>query len=500
MDADKPSFLHKVKVLVLGDEAKSKEERWLVQKLDFFILTYCCISFFFNYLDRSAFANAYVSGLQEALNLSGTNYNVLLSMTTAGYVIGQIPHSIAIQKIAPRLYFPTMIIIWAGLTMCSAACKTYAQLCVVRFFMGLIEASTYCGALYVIGSWYKPREIAKRTAIFTASGQAGSMFAGVMMTAIYKGMNGYSGLAGWQWVFIIDGIITCPIAIMGYLYFPDVPEYTKAPYLSESEKQLALARLPPKREDGHNINPWSLAKRTFKSPAFFSVICGALEAFCVQGLFLLWLKYQSKLGFFTQAQVNTFPLGIQAVGIVSNLMAAVYIDATGKRIPMGILACGLQLISAIILIIPDVPFSATMFAFYCAGTSYIVNPLLFGWANVICQRGGDDALRSVILASMNAASQILYTWWGIVLYPSSDAPYWKKGSIGMIVVIVCLVGLLWVVQWLDNYTLRKYPDHAVHDSSSSIQEKNNDVADEEANEKSMEADAKVTTTGVSPTI
>lgn len=49
----------------------------------------------------------------------------------------------------------------------------------------------------------KPQEIAKRTGIFTASGQVGSMFAGVMMTAIHKGMNGYAGLAGWKWVFLI---------------------------------------------------------------------------------------------------------------------------------------------------------------------------------------------------------------------------------------------------------------------------------------------------------
>lgn len=86
MSTTKASFGHRVKVLVLGDEAKSKEEKWLVQKIDFFILTYCCLSFFFNYLDRSAFANAYVAGLKEALNLTGSNYNVLLSMTTAGLV------------------------------------------------------------------------------------------------------------------------------------------------------------------------------------------------------------------------------------------------------------------------------------------------------------------------------------------------------------------------------------------------------------------------------
>ncbi|KAF7549529.1 hypothetical protein G7Z17_g6323 [Cylindrodendrum hubeiense] len=442
----------KVKTLVLGDEAKSKEERWLVKKLDFFIL---------------------VAGLQEALNLEGNQYNVLLSMTTAGYVIGQIPHGIAIQKIAPRIWFPTMCLIWAGLTMTSAACKTYAQLCVVRFFMGLIEASTYCGTIYCIGSWYKPREIAKRTAIFTASGQAGSMFAGVMMTAIHKGLNGYSGLAGWQWVFLIDGIITCPIAIVGYLYFPDTPELTKAKWISESEKRLALERLPPKKEDSHNINPWSLAKRVFGSPAFyilclFAMVCSALEAYCVQNLYLLWLKHYSSEGYFTQSQVTTYPLGIQAMGITSNMLAAIYIDATGRRVPMGILACVLQLVSTVILFVPDMAWGATMFAFYLAGSSYIVNPLLFGWANIICQRGGDDARRSVILTSMNAFAQILYTWWGIVLYPADKVPYWKNGYISMVVVIVLLFSMLWAVLWLDRRTAAQHPDAAFYDSSEPV--------------------------------
>lgn len=87
--------------------------------------------------------------------------------------------------------------------MVSAACKTVTQLCVVRFFLGVAEASTYAGTIYIIGSWYKPKEISKRTAIFTASGQVGTMFAGVMMTAIYKGMGGLGGLEGWQWVFLI---------------------------------------------------------------------------------------------------------------------------------------------------------------------------------------------------------------------------------------------------------------------------------------------------------
>ena len=87
--------------------------------------------------------------------------------------------------------------------MVSAAVKNVTQLCVIRFFLGLAEASTYSGAIYVMGAWYKPNEIAKRTALFSASGQVGTMFAGVMMAAIYKGMEGMGNLGGWQWVFLI---------------------------------------------------------------------------------------------------------------------------------------------------------------------------------------------------------------------------------------------------------------------------------------------------------
>lgn len=215
--------LAKLKHLVLAD--KQYPEKRLVQKLgrpvlhnfrhgrllmisiaDFFILTYCCISSFFNYVDRQSFANAYVAGLKEDLDLAGNDYNVILAMFTAGSVIGQFPHSVMIHKVPPRIWLPSMVLVWAGITMSCAACRTFSQFCAVRFLQGLAEASTYCGTIYIIGSWYKPCEIAKRTAIFTAAGQAGSMFAGIMMAAIYTGMDGYQGLRGWQWLFLINGM------------------------------------------------------------------------------------------------------------------------------------------------------------------------------------------------------------------------------------------------------------------------------------------------------
>ncbi|KAH7121085.1 major facilitator superfamily domain-containing protein [Dendryphion nanum] len=429
-------------------------ERRLVRKLDCFVLVYCCAAYFFNYLDRSAFANAYVSGLKESLNLKGNQYNILLSMFTAGNVVGQIPHALILQRVSPRIWLPTTLIIWSGLTMCSAACNTYAQLCVVRFFQGLFESSLYSGTIYVLGSWYKPMEIAKRTSIFTAVGQVGSMFAGIMMTAMNESLHNRASLEGWRWVFIIDGAMGIPFGIFGLLYFPDMPESNKVTtFFSQEDLQFALDRLPPKMEDSHNISIKSLARRLFLSPKIYiltaySVVASALEAIVLQGLFLLWMKAHADR--FPVRAITTYPLGIQAVAIISNMGAGYIIDITNKRIPMAVLASLLQLIVAIMLLVPTLPQTGTFVAFYLSGTSYIVNPIMYGWASIICQRSGDDASRSVILYVMSMSQAILYTFWGIALYPADDTPYWKKGSIAMIVVVITFLGLTAAMDWVSN--------------------------------------------------
>ncbi|KAK7972675.1 Pantothenate transporter liz1 [Apiospora saccharicola] len=487
---------------------KSKEETKLVRKLDFFILvllllaladTYACFSYFFNYLDRAAFANAYVAGLKESLNLTGADYNVLLSLATAGLLIGQIPNSIIIQKVPPRIWFPSMVLLWAGLTMASAACKTYGQLCAVRFLMGFAEASTYAGNIYVMGSWYKTSEIAKRTAMFTVSGQVGVMFAGIMMAAIYTTMDGHSGLAGWQWVFLIDGIITCPIALFGFLYFPDLPETTRAPYLNQTERNLALDRLPPKSEDGHNIQVWSLTKRVLGQPTIYiccvySLLSAALQAIPTQNLMLLYLKNQQKVRHYTQAQVNTLPLGVQALGIVAELGASLVIDRFPRhRVSVGLTLCGLQAVSAIVLLIPTMTLAGHFAAFYLAATAYSINPLLYGWINVIVARGGDDAARSVVIASMVATGFLLWTFWGIALYPADDAPYWRNGYIALLCIIVALACWLFVVRWLDGYTARKYgtaEEPMIARDSAGVQEVKGAVDEETRSDKQANTDAR----------
>jgi len=119
---------------------------------------------------------------------------------------GMIPCNLALYHIKPRIFFPTMVTIWAIFTMINAAVSTPQHLMAIRFFTGIAESSTFVGTHYILGSWYTASELGKRSGIFTASGLAGTLFGGFLQTGIYSSMNGLHGLAGWRWLFIVSSV------------------------------------------------------------------------------------------------------------------------------------------------------------------------------------------------------------------------------------------------------------------------------------------------------
>lgn len=102
----------------------------------------------------------------------------------------------------------------------------------LRFFIGLLEACAFPGYIAILGSWYGPQELAKRTAVLLEVESIASMFSGYLQAGLHSSMNGTAGLAGWQWLFIMDGVISIPIALWGFFGLPDMPHNTRAFYWS----------------------------------------------------------------------------------------------------------------------------------------------------------------------------------------------------------------------------------------------------------------------------
>lgn len=245
------------------DPGRSQQEIKFIQKLDLGLLTILSLGYFIKNLDQTNISNAYVSGMKEALHMTSNELNLIDVAWTTGYVIGQLPSQFILTKVRPSIWIPSCELIWTILTFCLAAATSSNQVIAIRFFVGLVESIFYPAAHFLIGSWYLPSELGKRACVFHASAAAAGMFSGYLQAAVYTGLNGVMGKAGWQWLFIMDGIISLPICLAGYFLIPDSPENTRAFYLNGDDRLLARKRMndagrAPRREVG-----WGILKRVF---------------------------------------------------------------------------------------------------------------------------------------------------------------------------------------------------------------------------------------------
>jgi ACS family pantothenate transporter-like MFS transporter len=90
------------------------------------------------------------------------------------------------------------------------------------------------------------------------------MFSGYLQAAAYTNLNGIGGLSGWRWLFIIDGIITIPIAFVGFLVFPGIPLSPKTIFFNERDIELAKKRLRDNKTAPVGKVNWNVFKRSAK--------------------------------------------------------------------------------------------------------------------------------------------------------------------------------------------------------------------------------------------
>lgn len=174
-----------------------------------------------------------------------------------------IPSQIILTKVRVATWIPACELLWTVLTFSLSACNTANQVIGVRFLIGLAESVFYPAAHLVLGSWYKSSELGKRAGILYAVGSAAGMFSGYLQIAVYKNLNGTLGKKGWQWLFIMDGVISLPIALAGFWLYPDFPHNTKAFYLKEEDREMARSRMERAGRAPVNGLGWDIFRRVF---------------------------------------------------------------------------------------------------------------------------------------------------------------------------------------------------------------------------------------------
>lgn len=194
----------------------SPEEKRLIFKLDWFLLSYSCLCFFVKWLDSNNVTNAYASGMQEELGFGpGNELSWMNTYFTVGQLVGAPFANLVITVIRPRYWLPFCLTCWSIFVLFLYKCNTASEFYALRFCIGLFESAAWPGIEYTLGSWYRKSELARRSALFVISGVLGQMFSGYLQSALYSGMEGHGGMSAWRWLFVFDFILAIPVAIYG---------------------------------------------------------------------------------------------------------------------------------------------------------------------------------------------------------------------------------------------------------------------------------------------
>ncbi|ETS86245.1 hypothetical protein PFICI_00073 [Pestalotiopsis fici W106-1] len=400
-------------------------ERRYMHKLDSYLFSYICLGYFIKYLDQTNYSNAFVSGMQQDLSLYGNERNLLNTFFNIGIIIGTIPSQmIQLRFIRPSIWIPTCEILWSILVMIMAATRNIQTMYALRFLVGLLEACAFPGYAALLGGWYGPKQLSKRMAIFEQTSAIASMFSGYLQAALYSGMNGKLGLAGWRWLFIFDGIISLPIAAWGLWAIPDLPHTTRAFYWTSEDKEYGVKRIealgqrPPQRL---SLNVIKKVYTNWRLWAFILPYTMVAQAGSGTNYFNLWLK---AIGY-SIVDTNVLPTAGSALSIVSAFIFGMIADATGKRLPTIIAVESVVMLANILLSVWYLPKGVILFANYLAYMGAAAQPIVIAWGNELNR--ADPNLKQLLVATGNIFTYCFSSWLPLALFPTNDAPKYAYG-------------------------------------------------------------------------
>ncbi|KAI8646515.1 major facilitator superfamily domain-containing protein [Parasitella parasitica] len=422
----------------LGNDAYREEEETepkpysrideveLVHRLDKRLLVFAMFGNLVKALDNTNLGNAFISGMEEELNVTGLQYNWMGVLFMIGYLTMQIPSNILLSYMRPSRYLPALEVVWCILTLAMACVQSVQGVYVIRFLLGLAEAGFYPGIIFLIGTWYTKRELGKRLALITICGSFGSGLSGVVQAVMLKTLDGVFGISGWRWMFMFDASITLLLAVLGYHYLPDYPHNTV--WLDQSEGYLAVHRMGADNTKEEQLLSASkriakiklLLKNKYIYPFVFgwATIHISLGASHVLGI------VAKKIGFdAVTANLLTTPDTI--ITMIFGLLNGVLSDRYNTRVWCILIPATFGLIGMCSLAAFVQPFWILYIAFLVmhAGLRSLTS-IIMTWASETIST--NSQVRAMAIAIMNTSSSLMYTWTPLVLWPVTDAPYYRK--------------------------------------------------------------------------
>ncbi|EME43912.1 hypothetical protein DOTSEDRAFT_71651 [Dothistroma septosporum NZE10] len=406
-----------------------KETTKILRKVDYRLVPMLTLLYLLAFLDRGNIGNAKVAGMNETLKLTGTQYNLALTVFFFPYAVFEVPSNIVLKLVRPSTWIMILMVAWGIVMTCQGIVKNYEQLYVTRILLGLTEAGFFPAASYLLTTWYCRFEVQTRLAVFFSAASMAGAFSGILAFGIEK-MDGVAGLEGWRWIFILEGIFTVAVGCTLHWTLPDSPE--TASFLTTQQKSIIERRLMQDAgtKAGH-VNTrdgfsWHFLKEALLEwKIWLAVIIYWGNSICLYGFTFTAPTIILGLGYKTwQAQLLTVP--IYVLGAISTVFFSWLADRNQVRWPFIIGPFSIAICCFIALLaIPHPKYPGLTYAFLFGIPAGVYPPLItiLSWVGNNLAPTWKRAIGMALLISVGNLGGAI----GSNIYLSSQAPKYPLG-------------------------------------------------------------------------
>ncbi len=282
------------------------------------------------YLDRINIGYAQLQ-MKSALGFSDAVYGLGAGIFFVGYLLFEVPSNLLLVKVGARRTISRIMVVWGLISASMAFIHAPWMFYALRFLLGAFEAGFFPGVVLYLTYWFPGAYRGRALAVFSSATALAGLIGGPLSGWVLKEASGYAGLAGWQWMFIIEGLPTTLMGLFVFARLCDGPG--EAAWLSVEEKEMVQRDLLAERKqssaDGHGLAAlWTV----MRNPVIYVI---AFSWFCfICGIYMInfWLPTIIKeLGISDPLHVGLLAAIPYGISIAVMIAFVVHSDRTLER-------------------------------------------------------------------------------------------------------------------------------------------------------------------------
>jgi ACS family 4-hydroxyphenylacetate permease-like MFS transporter len=259
---------------VTGEASVATDRTAAIRKVWLRLIPFLFVLYVFNYLDRINIGFAALS-MNKALALTATTFGLANSIFYIGYVACEIPSNLLMARYGARVWIARILISWGLASAATMLVVGPNSLYLVRFLVGVLEAGFVPGVLLYLTYWIPDSHRARANGyLMMAQPVAMALGAGVS-GLILQNMDGVSGLQGWRWLFLLEGLPAAILGVIAYVYLADRPD--SAGWLDQAEKNTVKSLLA----ENSSLSGRQAEASVWKQVTAPKILLLALSYFCL---------------------------------------------------------------------------------------------------------------------------------------------------------------------------------------------------------------------------